>query len=48
MATDRGKQTCALEKCPPSDVWLVGCCGAALWVQEANDMDQGESEVGTC
>jgi len=27
--------------------WLVGGCEAAFWVQEAKDMGQGRTEVGT-
>ena len=49
MATDRGTSTCALEQvsCVRSLVgWLVGCCGAAFWVEEAKDTGEGGSEVG--
>ena len=50
MATDRGTSTWALEQvsCLRSLVgWLVGCCGAAFWVQVAKDIGQGGREVGT-
>ena len=50
MATDRGTSTWALEQvcCLRSLVGcLVGCCGAAFWVEEVKDMGQGESEMGT-
>ena len=50
MATERGTSTCVLEQvcCLRSlFVSLVGCCGAAFWVEEVKGMGQGGSEVGT-
>jgi len=46
MATDRGTSTCA-SILPQIFGWLVGCCVDTFWIQEAKDMGQGGSEVGT-
>jgi hypothetical protein len=43
-----GRRLALWSKCPPSNLLLVGCCGAAFLVQEAKFMVQEGSEVSTC
>ena len=48
MATDLGTTTRVRGQVTSLRIigWLVGCCGAAFWVQVGKDIGQGGSEVG--